>query len=308
LRNWRTEKSILQFLNSSIPQFSNSSTLMSFLTNDTDGKQTAQITRLLRDEATDNAALLLELIEGGGCNRRILGYLFGIAACHGSREISAKAMQLLRKNARQPDTVLRAEKLREGMAYYYNESEYLSKLAKTEFDIFDFLLAGRMMAWHRQQRPSGRTSEQYHNIPHQTLNLSFYPENILSDGLATLDFIRFITLPAHRQFDLDASMPVLEQLPLESIYLENARLDMFPVALFQLPKLRTLSIKKGAYRQRHEMLTPEEATTYGSPTLEKLIVDGYHIAGEHRLGPFPALKQAELTRCTLHSLDFLAHS
>lgn len=278
-----------------------------YLSNDTDGSQTAQVTRLLRDEATDNTPLLLELIEGGGCNRRLLGYLFGIGAFHTDRVVSAKAMQLLRRHAKKPDTITRAEKLREGTAYYYNETEYLSKLTGIEFDIFDFLLASRMVAWHRQQRVGAR-HESFYNIPHQTLNLSQYPENTLSDALGTLSFVRFITLPAHRQFDLSASMPALRQLPLESIYLENARLDLFPVDLFELPNLRTLSIKKGAYRQRHDMVVPDTVRSWGCATLEKLVIDGYSIAGEKLLGPFPALKQAEMVRCGLHYLDFLAQS
>jgi hypothetical protein len=279
---------------------------MAYLTNDHTGAQTAQVTRLLRDEATDNTLLLLELIDGGGCNRRIIGYLFAILAFHPVKEAATKALVLLRRHA-QPDTVLRAEKLREGVAYHYIESDYLSKLSNAEFDIFDFLLASRMITWHRNQSRSGAHTA-YFEAAHQTLNLSYYTENVLSEALATLDFVKYITLPAHKNFDLDASLPVLKQLPVESLYLENMRMESFPTALFQLPKLRALHIKKGTYRPRHPVAVPELEAPHGCATLEKLFIDGYPITDEQFLGPFPALTEANLTRCGLVRIDFLAQS
>lgn len=38
---------------------------MGYIAEDTTGEFTAQITRLLRDESTDNIPLLLEIVEGG---------------------------------------------------------------------------------------------------------------------------------------------------------------------------------------------------------------------------------------------------
>ena len=273
-----------------------------YLTDDSAGQYTEQITRLLRDESTDNCPLLLELMVGGGVNHRLLGYLFGIACFHHRKEVADRAMNLLSKNAT-PATTRQAQKLKESAAYYYNEVEYLGKYSNPDFDLFDFLLAYKMCNWHRV----GEARSHYFITAHQTLNLSQYPENQLSAALSTLDFVHYLALPAHKGFDLVASLPHLERLPLESIFIENTRLDEFPVALFRLPQLRTLSIKRGSFRPRQPMLVPEGGP-FGSPVLEKLIVDGYPVVGEMRLGPFPRLREATFIRCALTNMAFLENA
>jgi len=273
-----------------------------YLTEDPAGQYTGQITRLLRDESTDNCPLLLELITGGGVNHRLLGYLFGIACFHHRKEVADRAMNLLSKNA-MPATTRQAQKLKESAAYYYNEVEYLGKYSNPDFDLFDFLLAYKMCNWHRV----GEARSHYFITAHQTLNLSQYPENQLSPALATLDFVHYLALPAHKGFDLMASLVHLEQLPLESIFIENTRLDEFPVALFQLPQLRILSIKRGSFRPKQPMLVPEGGP-FGSPVLEKLIIDGYPLVGEMRLGPFPRLREALFLRCALTNMSFLENA
>ena len=273
-----------------------------YLTTDEQGLYTDQLTRLLRDESTDNAALLLGLIEGGGVNRRLLGYLFGLAVFHSDGEITARAARLLRQHA-SADTIRQAEKLRAGAPYYYNEAEYLGKYHNPEIDLFDFLLAYKMCHWHR----NGGARTHYFLTAHQTLNLSHYPYAQLTPAFATLDFVRHLALPTHKDFDLAGSFPHLMRLPLETIFIENTRLEHFPVLLFELPHLRNLSIKRGAYRPRHPMPVPEGGP-YGSQSLEKLLVEGYPITGEARLGTFPALREASLGRCSLTNLDFLRQS
>jgi Leucine-rich repeat (LRR) protein len=194
--------------------------------------------------------------------------------------------------------------LREGATYHYNESEYLGKYQNPEFDIFDFILANKMCLWHRAS--AGRSA--YFEVSHRTLQLANYPERCVSASIATLDFIRYITLPAHKNFDLVAAMEHLQHLSLESVHLENIRLDSFPTVLFGLSRLRTLTIKKGTYRPRSPMQVFADHHPLGSATLEKLSIDGYPISGEQFLGPFPALKEVEITRCSLERIDFLQDS
>ena len=109
-----------------------------YLASDEGGALTGQITRLLRDEETDNTALLLELVAGGGANRRLRGYLFGIGVAHRQESVQARAMELLRRFA-SPDTLRQAERLKNSLPYHFNEAEYLSKYSNPEFDLFDFL-------------------------------------------------------------------------------------------------------------------------------------------------------------------------
>ncbi|MCC6462827.1 MAG: leucine-rich repeat domain-containing protein [Saprospiraceae bacterium] len=274
----------------------------SYLESDAEGAYTAQMTRLLRDAETDNCPLLLELMEGGGVNRRLLGYLFGIAVFHPIREVSARALGLLQRHAA-PETVRQAQKLRESAAYHYDEAEYFSRYQSAEIDLFDLLLASKMCLWHRN-RP-GRGSNTL--AAHQTLDLRRLAVNHLSPALATLDFLKLVALPAHKDFDLAAAIPLLLQLPLEILIIENIRVDSFPVELLALPRLTTFILRRGTYRPRVPMQVPEGGP-YGHPGLEKLIIEGYPLCGEEWLGPFPRLREATLLRCNLSRLDFLEQS
>ena len=273
-----------------------------YLNMDETGRYTERISRLLRDEHTDNSALALELIDGGGSNARILGYLFGLAAFHHRRPVANRASGLLRHNGGDA-LALQAQKLREGAMYHYNEADFFNKYADAGFDLFDFILAAKMCNWHRS--PSGRGA--YFTLSHQTLNLTHFPGVTLPPSVASLDFIRYLFLPAGKDFDLAAAFPRIAGMPLECVYMENTRLDAFPVLLFQLPGLKTLQIRRGAMRPRQPMRVPEGGP-YGSASLEKLTVDAYPVEGEERLGPFPALHEVLTHKCGLHSLGFLAQS
>lgn len=272
-----------------------------FLAED-DGAYTLQMTRLLRDTETDNSRLLLELIEGGGANRRLLGYLFGIAVFHANRETGSRSMALLQRYAAET-TVRQAQKLRETATYHYDEAEYFSRYQSAEIDLFDLLLASKMCLWHRNRPGAGSNAQ----VAFHTLDLRRLEVPVLSPALATLDFLKFIALPAHKNFDLPSALPLLLQLPLETVIIENVRLEAFPVELFTLPRLLTLIIRKGNLRPKNPMQVPEGGP-FGGMSLEKLILEGYPVAGEERLGPFPALREAALPRCNLGSLQFLAHS
>ena len=273
-----------------------------YLGSDTNGAYTLQITRLLRDTATDNCPLLLGLIEGGGVNRRLLGYLFGISVFHAAREVAGRAMGLLQRFA-SANTVKHAQKLRESAAYHYDEAEYFSRYQSAEIDLFDLLLASKMCLWHRNRPGRGSNAQ----AAHQTLDLRRLAVNQLSPAITTLDFLRFVALPAHKDFDLPHAIPLLMQLPLDVLIIENIRIETFPVDLFSLPHLTAFILRKGNYRPRYPMQVPEGGP-YGNPSLEKLIIEGYPLEGESRLGPFPGLREATLIRCGLGQLDFLRHS
>ena len=273
-----------------------------YLRTDTEGVYTEQITRLLRDPETDNCALLLELIDGGGANPRLLGYLFGISVFHAAKEVSGRAMGLLQRYAA-PETVKQAQRLRETVAYHYDEAEYFSRYQSAEIDLFDLLLASKMCLWHRN-RP-GRGSNAV--IAHRTLDLRRLGVGRLSPAITTLDFLQVVALPAHKDFDLPSAIPLLLQLPLEILILENIRIEHFPVDVFALPRLNTVIIRKGTYRPRAPMQTPAGGP-HGCATLEKLIIENYPLDGAENLGPFPNLREATLLRCGLTQLQFLQHS
>lgn len=273
-----------------------------YLEADSGRTYTDPMTRLLRDTESDNTPLLLQLIEGGGANRRLLGYLFGIAVFHPEKTVSGRAFALLQRHAAEI-TARQALKLRETAAYHYDETEYLNRFQSAEIDLFDFLLASKMCLWHRNRPGQGS----YTRTAHQTLDLRRLQVETLSPELATLDFLKFVALPAHKDFDLVSAIPVLLQLPLEILIIENIRIDTFPVALLALPHLTTFIIRKGNLRPRTPMQVPAGGP-FGSASLEKLIVDGYPLNGEENLGPFPRLREAILQRCNLTRLDFLEQS
>ncbi len=211
-------------------------------------------------------------------------------------------MSLLQQYAAE-ETLTKAQRLKSALPYYYNESEYLGKYRNPEFDLFDFLLAYKMCNWHGM----GASRSERYRISHQTLNLSSYPEDRLSEAITTLDFVRHLVLPAHKDFDLVSAYPYLLQLPIESIFIENVKLVHFPGKLFELPNLKSLSIKRGTYRPRTPMLVETDASG-GSASLEKLFIDGYAMEQVEQLGDFPKLREATLVRCGLNNIHFLKNS
>jgi hypothetical protein len=274
-----------------------------YLSEDT-GEMTTQLTRLLRDEATDNCSLVLEIISGGGANKRLVGYLFGIAVAHRQKDVQNKAMDLLKKYAN-AETIAHADRVRNANNYYYNDSDYLGKYQNAEFDMFDFLLAYKMCSWHGVQSNAYRADR--YRLNHETLNLASYPHKQLTEAVETLDFVRYIILPQNKDFDLQHAFDHLIKLPLESVYVENVRLAHFPNRFFEFSKLKLLSIKRGTYRPRHPMEV-QESLPNASNLLEKFIVDGYPMSKTERLGPFPALKSASFVRCGLDNISFLENS
>ncbi len=264
---------------------------------------TSQITRLLCDRQTDNCPLILELLCGIGVDAQLLGYIFGIAVFHPDDKVSKRAVALLDKAASER-TAQKARRLRETSAYFYEEAEFLSRHKSEEVDLFHVLLASKMCLWHRYRPEAGSNAE----VAFRTLDLRRLPCNSLSPSLVELNFLTFLALPAHKDFDVNSALPLLVQMPLlETIILENNRLERFPVELFSLPRLTALIIRKSNVRPRVPMQVPEGGP-YGSPSLERLVCEGYPIAGAERLGPFPNLREASLPRCDLTTLDFLATS
>lgn len=268
-----------------------------------DVNYTRQITRLLCDREVDNCPLILDLLGSISVDAQLLGYLFGIAVFHPDRHLSERAIALLERHASE-QTVQKAKRLRETSAYYYEEAEFLSRHKSDEADLFHVLLASKMCLWHRYRPDAGSNAE----VAFRTLDLRRLPCARLSPALTELHFLTFIALPAHKDFDLPSALPLLVQMPLlETVIVENVRIEQFPVELFALPRLTALILRKGAMRPRVPMRVPDGGP-FGSSSLERFICEGYPIVGAERLGPFPSLREATLPRCGLTTLDFLAHS
>jgi hypothetical protein len=279
--------------------FKNTQKLMSFSADQTD----TQVARLLADQSSNNLALVLELILGISAPTTALrSYVFGIAVFSSEPALRSRAMKLLAAIA-SDRTIAEAIKVRETIQYHFDESAFFSRMENLELGVFDVLLAYKMCLWHRApRRDSG-----FATIAHQTLNLSGFEVPRLDRGISAFHFVRHIWLPAHIGFDVEGSTDQLSQLPLEGVYLESNRMASFPVALFSMPRLRILSIRRGRHRPRQTLRVPDGGP-WGSPVLEHLVLEGYPIEGEDRLGPFPRLREVEIHRCKLRGMPFLNQS
>ena len=269
---------------------------------DTSESTAEQLARLMGDEHTDNSELVLSLAESTDNSPRLLGLLLGIAVFHKQRKTSTRALTLVRQKAGEEEHQL-AVRLRESASYYYNEAAIFEKYQEEDFDLFDFILAAKMCMWHQP----GMNQGGYFIQGHQTLDLTHFSGDVLPASVSSLHFIRYLSFPASKTFDLEASFEHLKGLPIESVFIENTRLQEFPHLLFQLPKLRSLQIKRGTQRPRQPMQVTAEADNH-SDTVEIIQVDGYPISGEENLGPFPNLQEACFSRCKIQTLDFLKNS
>ncbi len=262
-----------------------------------------QIARLFRDKETDNCPLILDILSAIDLDTRLVSYLFGIAVFHADRYLSERALSLLEQRASK-QTAQKAAKLRGTLTHSYEEVEFLSRHKTEEVDLFHLLLASKMCLWHRYRPEMGSNAE----VAFRTLDLRRLKYPHLSSSLTDLDFLTFLALPAHKDFDLQSAVSLLVQMPLlETIVLENIRIEQFPIELFSLPRLTALIIRRGHMRYRAPIVVPEGGP-YGSSSLKRLVCESYPIAGAQRLGPFPNLQEASLPRCGLTTLCFLRDS
>jgi Leucine-rich repeat (LRR) protein len=279
--------------------FKNAQKLMSVSADQTD----KQISRLLADQSSNNLALVLELILGISAPTTALrSYVFGIAVFSSEPVLRSRASKILASIA-SDKTNAEAVRVRETIQYHFDESAFFSRMDNLELGVFDVLLAYKMCLWHRApHRDSG-----FATIAHQSLNLSGFEVPKLDRGIAAFHWVRHIWLPAHVGFDVEGSTDLLKHLPLEGVYLESNRMDHFPVTLLSMPRLRILSIRRGRHRPRQTLRVPDGGV-WGSPVLEHLVVEGYPIEGEDRLGPFPCLREVDIHRCKLRGIPFLSQS
>lgn len=262
-----------------------------------------QVARLLTDQSSNNLPLVLELILGISAPTTALrSYVFGMAVFSSEPVLRSRAVKFLAEIA-SDQTNAEAVRAREAMQYHFDESAFFSRMDNHELGLFDVLLAYKMCLWHRAPRKDSGFAA----IAHQTLNLSGFEISRLDRGILAFQFVRHIWLPAHVGFDVEGALELLRALPLEGVYLESNRMADFPVALLGMPNLRMLSIRRGRHRPRQALRVPDGGM-WGSSVLEHLVLEGYPIEGESRLGPFPRLREVDIHRCRLRGISFLNQS
>lgn len=198
---------------------------------------TDQISRLLRSEEEDNIALALQLIEGGGANKRLTAYLMAIHLVHDDIEIRKKARNLFRKFASAEIQTHLKNKWKDsyrGKDY----STYITQLIHPEIDVFDYLFAEHMTRLHLSKAKSGN----YHEYYFKRLHLRGIPFNVLPSSFKFLDFITDIHFEGLQHFDIDKSYPNFCNLNLKSFSLRDCKIDRFPEELLRFQDLETLSL------------------------------------------------------------------
>jgi hypothetical protein len=264
---------------------------------------TTKITRLLCDHDNDNFALILELIASSSVNARILGYLMGISAFHTDDLIGKRAFSILEKNTGK-NFSQKVRHIKESFKYHLNEAEVLFANPNLGVDVFDVILAYKMTLWHQ----NNEKFSDFKNVVHETLNLSNYMGNQLPESLLDFDFIKYIALPTHKNFDLVASIPMIKNMPLLTLQVEGSKMEHLPVEIFRFANLKALYLKKGQSRQRIAMKINPEDGIFASESLEILQIEAYPMLGVEFLGDFPNLKKVSIINCQLQSVDFLKNS
>jgi hypothetical protein len=264
---------------------------------------TPQITRLLLDHDADNFALVLELIAANGANLRLCGYLMGISAFHSEENIQRRAFSLLEKYAGKAQAQ-KVRHIKESYRYHLSEVEVLFANPALGMDVFDVILAYKMSLWHQ----NNEKYSDFKNVVHETLNLAAYTGNHLPDSVKNLNFLKYLSLPTHKNFDLEASVEAIKDLPITTLHIESTKIETLPFAFFQFKNLKALYLKKGQSRQRTPLKINPEIGIFASDSLEILQIEGYPMEGVEYLGSFPSLRKVSIVNCQLKKIDFLKNS
>ncbi|MFT3682902.1 MAG: leucine-rich repeat domain-containing protein [Ferruginibacter sp.] len=198
---------------------------------------TKQVTRLLRSEDTDNINLVLELIEGGGANKRLVAYLAVIHLKHTDNEIRKKARTLFRKFAAAEVQAHIKAKWKDSYRdkHYRN---YIKSLLPPGIDLFDFIFAEHMVALHTDNTQNNS----YSGFRFQLLRLDTYHEKTFPSSFKYLDFLEEIYINDGNGLDLQASYPIFSHFNLKRLTVQYYGGDTFPVSLLNFNGLEQLSL------------------------------------------------------------------
>ncbi|QJB40350.1 leucine-rich repeat domain-containing protein [Chitinophaga oryzae] len=194
-----------------------------FLMTEENEALTEQITRLLADQHTNNIALILEMMEGGGAGKVLLSYLAAIHLFHKDTAIRKKSRTLFKKYA---SAALQHHIKTNWKDRFKDRSEdnFRPLYLHPELDICAFVLAAQI-AKREQNRGSYRG---------ESLVLRDMPASDISDVLVHFQHVSWLNLDLGDTTDLPRLVDYLRELPLKELYVRITT-DEIPASLFTLP-------------------------------------------------------------------------
>lgn len=260
-----------------------------FLMMEENSELTTQITRLLKQQETDNIPLVLEMITGGGAGKVLLSYLAAIHLFHKDADIRKQSRTLFRKYA---SATLQHHIKSNWKDKYKDRSEDDCRplYIHPELDVCAFLLAFHMVRIHEPGNPRRPTG----------LVLRDVPAAGISEILTDFGHITYLNLDLKDTLDFPRLVGYIQQLPLTHLSL-HLTTDTVPAALFAMPLLHTLTI------------TTRSATSLTIPVLDGLNVPitdlriyNTPLLHAERLVACKQLKNLNLSSCSLPEVSFIA--
>ncbi|RBL88217.1 leucine-rich repeat domain-containing protein [Chitinophaga flava] len=197
--------------------------LAPFLMQEENKELTAQVTRLLKTKEENDMWLLLEMVRGGGANKKLLSYLVAIHLFHSNKEIALQAKILFRQYA----SAALQHHIRITWKDEYThkkEDAYSSVYLHPELDVFAFLLVVKIIK---------------NGIPF--LYLPHIPDHAVTDSLKDLDFIRVLYIDSPRNGELSRLLNSIQDMELDQLKI-TAPLATLPVAVWTMPTLTNISL------------------------------------------------------------------
>ncbi|SJZ39761.1 Leucine-rich repeat (LRR) protein [Chitinophaga eiseniae] len=194
-----------------------------FLMTEENEALTEQITRLLADQHTNNIALILEMMEGGGAGKVLLSYLAAIHLFHKDAGIRKKSRTLFKKYA---SATLQHHIKTNWKDRFKDRSEddFRPLYLHPELDACAFVLAAQI-AKREENRGSYRG---------ESLVLRDMPASDISAVLAHFQHVSWLNLDLGDTTDLPRLVNYLRELPLKNLYV-SITTDEIPASLFTLP-------------------------------------------------------------------------
>jgi Leucine-rich repeat (LRR) protein len=247
-----------------------------YLMSDGNDELTEQITRLLRSEEEENMQLVLELIEGGGANKRLVAYLMVIHLKHNNADIRKKARSLFRKFA-SADLQTHLKNTWKESFKEKNYTDFISVFQHTDVDIFDCIFALHITNLHTNKAKGNNNDYQF-----KSLTLRGLKEGNFPTSFKYLDFIENIYIEGNDEFDMAASYPNFSHFNLKNFSISNCTFEKFPSELLDFPNLESLTLS-GKWGESRYCLTIPSLTPHAN--LKALSFYQFDIAKVENLKP-----------------------
>lgn len=269
-----------------------------YLMEEANSELVAQVTNLLKSRHEEQIPLMLELMEGGGATKKLIGYLGAIHLFHDDTAIRRKSRNLFRKFA---SSSLQEYVKEHWRASYRGKDIYRFKrvLDHPEWDGGAFIHAWKMVGFYNSKKKGIGQLDQADRML-GNIKLQDLPSNAFTASLSDIDNMEHLTISLNGPLDWDLVYKVIKDKKLQTFACQQ-KLPAAPTAILAIPTLRTFSGGKWSEESTFDFADIKVP----NPNLNSLTLQFCTIKNLEQINMFPNLEQLNFNNCQIDDVHKL---